>query len=99
MYISTSVLITAMKKYNIHNISKMDCILLLLLLYVDNRAIPFGSRSDAVLGTKIIINIFTKQGLIPYTGTKEKESKTKAVFFPGTHDQEIEISKECDINY
>ena len=85
MHISTSVLIAALKKHNIHDISKIDHISFLSMLYVDDGAIPFGSRSDAVLGTKIIIDIFTKYGLIPHTGTKEKESKTKAVFIPRTH--------------
>lgn len=63
----------------------MSLTTILILLYIDDRAIPFISRQDAILGLKLCIDVFAKFGLIIHTGTKKKTSKTKAVFFPGTN--------------
>jgi len=51
-------------------------------LYIDDAAIPFASRDDAIRGLKIYIKIFAKFELTIHTGTKEKKLKTRGVFFP-----------------
>ena len=78
-------LITTLKKCNTRDVSEADHTSSLRLLCVGDEAIPFGSRRDSVVGTKIIIDVFAKRGLIPHAGTKAKESKTKAVFFWNSH--------------
>ena len=58
--------------------------MLVMLLCIDNGAIPFSLKCDAILGTKIIKRVFARIGLTIYTGAGNKISKTKAVFFPST---------------
>ena len=53
-----------------------------LLLYVDDGALPFVSREDTILGTNIAFETMTRLGLNMHVGTKNKASKTEAVFFP-----------------
>ena len=73
-----------LRKHNITNIGAYSLTTILILLYIDDGAIPFASRRDVILGMKLCINVFRRFGLVVHTGTKEKDSKTKAVFFPGT---------------
>jgi len=55
-----------------------------MLLYVDDDAVPFTSRADMILGTKIIERKISRFGLVVHSGTKNKTSKTEFVFFPCT---------------
>ena len=57
---------------------------LLRFFYIDDRAMPYTTRTDMIRGTKISIDIFSKFGLTVHVGTKEKKSKTESVFFPST---------------
>ena len=52
-----------------------------LLLYVDDRALNFNSRLDAILGTEIIFEQLARLSQKMYIGTNKKISKTKAVYF------------------
>ena len=54
---------------------------LFLFLYVDDDALPFLSRSDALLGSEINLREISRLGLIMHLGKGTKESKTEAVFF------------------
>ena len=82
--ISDSTTEALIRKHGVSDMMKMDPIALLILLYLDDGAIPFASRRDATVGTKLCTDVMSKFGLIIHTGTAEKESKTKAVFFPST---------------
>lgn len=73
-----------LRKHNITNIGKYSLTTILILLYIDDDAILFASRRDAILGIKLCIDVFKKFRLTIHTGTKKKASKMKAVFFPGT---------------
>ena len=53
-----------------------------LLLYVDDGALPFVSREDTILGTNIAFETMARLGLNMHVGTKNKASKTEAVYFP-----------------
>ena len=53
-----------------------------LLLYVDDGALPFVSRGDTILGTNISFETMARLGLNMHIGTKNKASKTEAVYFP-----------------
>ena len=55
---------------------------LLLLLYVDDGALIFTTRSDAVLGSKIAFMQMKRMGLNMHVGLGDKQSKTEAMFFP-----------------
>ena len=82
--ISESTREALIRKYIVSDMMKMDSTALLILLYLDDGAIPFSSERDATVGTKICIGILSKIRLIVHTGTEIKESKTKAIFFPST---------------
>ena len=70
------------RRHTVKDSNKMDELAMLMLLCVDDGAIPFNSRSDAEKGTPTCIDVMAKFSLIAYTGSKVKKSKTKAVFFP-----------------
>jgi len=53
-----------------------------ILLYIDDGVLPFSSRDNMILGTKNCISIIAKFRLIVYTRSKEKSSKTEAMFIP-----------------
>ena len=53
-----------------------------LLLYVDDGALPFVSREETILGTNIAFKTKERLGLNMHVGTKDKASKTEAVYFP-----------------
>ena len=72
------------RKHKPNQIATMDHLALLILLYMDDGALPFCSRKDAIIGSQICIEVMAKFGLIVHTGKIGKESKTKAMFFPGT---------------
>ena len=55
---------------------------LFLFLYVDDGALPFLSRSDALLGSEITLREMSRLGLTMHVGKGEKASKTEAVSFP-----------------
>ena len=55
---------------------------LFLCLCVDDGALPFLSRSGALLGFEIIYREMSRLGLTIHVGRGDKESKTEAVFFP-----------------
>ena len=57
---------------------------LFLFLYVDDGALPFLSRSDALLGSEITLREMSRLGLTMYVGKGDKEYKTEVVFFPTT---------------
>ena len=82
--VSKSTMEALIRKYNVSDMMKMDSITLLILLCLDDGAIPFTSRRDATIGTKICIDAMSKFGLIAHTGKATKESKAKDVFFPST---------------
>ena len=75
---------TLIREDNISDMMKMDSIALLILLYLDDGAIPLASRKDATIGTKICIDAMIKFELIVRTGVEKKESKAKADLFPST---------------
>ena len=54
---------------------------LFLLLYVDDGAGIFSSRSDAITGSNIIFKEMARLGLNMHIGRNKKPSKTEAVFF------------------
>ena len=70
------------RRYTVKDSNKIDELAILILLYIDNGAISFNSRSDVEKGTPICIDIMAKFGLMVYTRSEVKKSKTKAVFFP-----------------
>ena len=82
--VSESTTEALIRKHGVSDMMKMDPIALLILLYLDDGAIPFASRRDATIGTKLCIDVMSKFGLIIHTRTAKKESKTKAVFFSST---------------
>ena len=49
---------------------------------MDDGALPFVSRGDTILGTKIFFETMARLGLNMHVGTKNKASKTEAVYFP-----------------
>ena len=55
---------------------------LFLFLYVDDGALPFLSRLDALLGSEITLREMSRLGLNIHLGKGEKSSKTEAVFSP-----------------
>lgn len=85
VYVTTERIDAMLRKHNITNIENYSLTAILILLYIDDGAIPFASRRDAILGLRLCIEVFKKFGLIVHVGSKEKSSKTKAVFFPGTN--------------
>ena len=54
---------------------------LLRFFYIDDRAMPYTTRTDMIRGTKISIDIFSKFGLTVYVGTKEKNLKQNQFSF------------------
>lgn len=70
------------KKYN--DVIKLSPTKILTLLYLNNRALPFSLREDAILGIKLCISIFTKFELTIHTRKEGKTSKTKALLFLST---------------
>ena len=89
--VTTKIIDTILRKHNITDIGAYSLTTILILLYIDDSAIPFVSRYDATLGTKLYIDTFKKFGLIIHTETKEKDSKSKAVFPWDIHNSMIEI--------
>ena len=72
------------RKHKNAQVEKMDHLVLLILLHMDNRALPFCSRNDTIIGSHLCVDIISKFGLIIYTSTRKKECKTKVMFFPST---------------
>ena len=72
------------RKHKPTQVATMDHLVLLILMCMDDGALPFCSRNDAIIGTQICIEVMTKFGLIVHAGKIGKESKTKAMLFPGT---------------
>ena len=68
------------RKHKNSQVEKMDHLALLILLYMDDGALPFCSRDDAIIGTQLCVDVMSKFGLTVHTGTKNKKSKTKATF-------------------
>ena len=62
--VSESTKEALIRKHNISDTMKMCSIALLILLYLDDGAIPLASRRDATIGTKICIDVMSKFGLI-----------------------------------
>ena len=56
------------------------------------------SREDTFLGTNIVFETMAKLGLNMHVGTKDKASKTEAVYFP-SRTKIIDWLKENDKNY
>ena len=52
-----------------------------LLLYVDDGALIFTNRSDAILRSKIAFTQMKRMGLNMHLGIGDKKSKTEAMFF------------------
>ena len=72
---------TMLRKHSITNVRVYSLMTILVLLCIDNSAIPFVSRHNTALGIKLCIDTFKKFELIIHTGIKEKDSKIIAVFF------------------
>ena len=49
---------------------------------MDDGDLPFVSREDSILGTNIAFETMARLGLKMHVGTKDKASKTEAVYFP-----------------
>ena len=49
---------------------------------MNDSALPFVSREDTSLGTNIAFEAMARLGLKMHIGTKNKGSKTEAVYFP-----------------
>ena len=49
---------------------------------MDDGALPFVSREVTILGTNIAFETMVRLGLNMHVGTKNKASKTEAVYFP-----------------
>ena len=49
---------------------------------MDDGALPFVLRGDTILGTNIDFETMARLGLNMHVGTKDKASKTEAVYFP-----------------
>ena len=62
------------RNHKVLDTMKMDLIAPLILICIDDGAIPFASTKDATIGTKICIDVIRKFGLIVHTGTETKES-------------------------
>jgi len=84
---------------NYSNTNKNQSITIFILLFMDDGALPFGSREDAIIGTRICIQTLEKFGLVVHTGNDGKRSKTEAMFIPSTitlqrwrHSQPIAIT-------
>ena len=60
------------RRYTVKDSNKIDELVILILLYMDNRAILFNSRSDVEKGTPIYIDFIAKFSLIAYTRSKVK---------------------------
>ena len=45
------------RKHRCTNISKLSLTTIFILLYLDDGALPFGSRDDVVLGTQLCIDV------------------------------------------
>ena len=75
--VSESTTEALIRKHGVSDMMKMDPIALLILLYLDDGAIPYASRRDATIGTKLCIDVMSKFGLIIHTGTAEKIQKQK----------------------
>ena len=58
------------RRHTVKDNNKMDELAIFILLYMDDRAIPFNSRSDVGKGTPICIDVIAKFGLIVYTRSK-----------------------------
>ena len=56
------------------------------------------SREDTFLGTNIVFETMARLGLNMHVGTKDKASKTEAVYFP-SRTKIIDWLKENDKNY
>ena len=53
-----------------------------VLLYVDDGALMFSSRNEAILGSNIIFEQIARMGLKMHVGTVSKASKTESFYFP-----------------
>ena len=53
-----------------------------LLLYVDDGALTFSSKNEAILGSNIIFEQMARMGLKMHVETGSKASKTEAIYFP-----------------
>ena len=80
----SSSLDSTIRKHSNGDINNMSLTMLLMLLFMDDGAIPFNSRQDALIGIKIIKKVFNRFGLTIHSGFGKKKSKTKTVFFPST---------------
>ena len=49
---------------------------------MNDGALPFVSRGDTILGTNIAFETMARLDLNMHVGTKDKASKTEAVYFP-----------------
>ena len=59
----------AKHKVKDENSSNIECIIsILILLYVDDAAVPFENRNNMIKGIKIIDNIMSKFGLTIHKG-------------------------------
>ena len=54
---------------------------LFLLLYINDYALIFTNRSDAIVGSKIAFIQMERMGLNTHVGKGEKKLKTEAMFF------------------
>ena len=52
------------------------------ILYLDDGAFIFDSRSDLIKGVKLIDSLFKKFGMEMHVGKDEKASKTECIMFP-----------------
>ena len=69
------------RKHKNAQVKKIDHLALLILLCIDNRALPFYSRNDITIGIQLCINVMSKFELITHTSMREKESKNKTMLF------------------
>ena len=53
-----------------------------LVLYVDDGALIFSSKNEAILGSNIFFEQMARMTLTIHVGTGSKSSKTEAVYLP-----------------
>ena len=71
-----------LKACKLREISKMSEEEVNMLTCVDDGAMLFNSRDDAIKASRIACEIVAKWGLNLYIGCGWKESKTELMFFP-----------------
>ena len=62
-----------------------------LLLYMNDGALIFTNRSDAILGSKIAFTQMERMGMNMHVGKGEKISKTEGMFFSSRETMQIWI--------